>query len=253
MKLALIAAVSLLAGCRDDRRDAPRAAPAGSAAAPASSAPSPVPPVPAAPPSGPAGSSAPAAPGAPGPAAAPAPPGPDLCRRSLEALDRATCATEDARAKLGDARRSIDQLVTTITRIGGAGSGSDARQFQVMCGQMLLALERDAAKLGCTVALSAPQRAELTALLDAWYGQRTAVVPTGHAPSDAVISKLAAVRDAACACRNAACLDRLDAQLVAIGPMPPAAPDAARTLGSKLLDEAGRCASRLRMGGAPPP
>jgi hypothetical protein len=67
-----------------------------------------------------------------------------------------------------------------------------------------------------------------------------------------VIARIVAVRDAACECKDAACLDRLDAKLGAIGTLPATAPDAARTLGSKLLEDAGRCASRVRALSDPP-
>ena len=115
-----------------------------------------------------------------------------------------------------------------------------------MCAQMVLAIEQDAAKLGCTVPIDAAQRTEITALLDAWYGQRTPVVPTGDAASDAFIARIVAVRDAACECRDMACLDRVDKQLLELGAVPATATAAARTLASKLLGDAGRCASRVR-------
>jgi hypothetical protein len=220
MKLVLIAAMSLLASCKDKPRE-----------------PGPSP-----------GSGAPSVQPAPAPAATaeqptPAPAlTPDVCRISLAAIEQATCKTPEARQGLLGARESIDKLVETIGKVGGA----DRREFQVMCAQMMLAIEQDAAKLGCTVAMDARRRTEITALLDAWYGQRTPVVPTGDAASDAVIARIVAVRDAACACRDAACLDRVDKQLATVGTLPEAAPAAARTLGGKLLEDAGRCASRVR-------
>ncbi len=221
MTRLLIAAMTLLASCKDNAR-----APSG------------------------AGSSGSGAPAAARSAEAPAtaPPAADACRISLAALEQAACKTPDARQSLMRTKKSIDGVVETIGKVGGA----DPRQFQVMCAQMLLAIEQDAAKLGCTVAIDARQRTELTGLLDAWYGQRTPVVPTGDAAADAVIARIAAVRDAACACRDAACLDGLNAQLGGVGAMPRAAPDAARILGSKLLEDAARCASRVRTLDAPP-
>ena len=222
MKLAVIAAVGLLASCKDKPREPPPAPGPG----PGSGAPQ----------------------GAPAPGAAAEAAAPDLCRSSLAALDQATCKAPGDRQSLVNAKQAIGGVVETI----GKASGTDPRQFQVMCAQMLLAIERDAAKLSCAVPIDARQRKEITALLDAWYGQRTPVVPTGDAAADAVIARIVAVRDAACECRDAACLDRVDQQLVAIGAMPATAPDAARTLGSKLLEDAGRCASRVRTLGEPP-
>lgn len=219
MKLVLIAAVSLLVSCKDKPRE-PSPGP-GSGVSPVQPA---------------------LAPDAAAAAAEKPAPTPDICRISLTAIEQATCKTPQARQGLLEAKKSIDRLVETIGKVGGG----DRREFQVMCAQMVLAIEQDAAKLGCTVAMDARRRTEITALLDAWYGQRTPVVPTGDAAADAVIARIAAVRDAACACRDAACLDRLDKQLAEVGTLPAAAPAAARTLGSKLLEDAGRCASRVR-------
>jgi hypothetical protein len=237
MKRVAIAAVLLLAGCKDKGREPPAqgqgsGAPAAGAAP--SRAPSPVPPPP---------------PGAAAAAAAAAEPVPDVCRSSLVVLDQAACKTPEARQSLVEPRKAISGLVEALGKIGAA----DPRQQQVICAQMLLAIEHDAAKLGCTIAIDAPRRKEITGLLDAWYGQRTPVAPTGDAAADAVIARIVAVRDAACDCRDAACLDRVDQQLVAIGQLPPAAPPAARTLAGQLLDDAARCAARVRtMGSAAP-
>jgi hypothetical protein len=67
-----------------------------------------------------------------------------------------------------------------------------------------------------------------------------------------VIVKIAAMRDATCECKTGACLNEVDKQLLAIGTMPDAAPQTARTLASKLLEDAGRCANRVRTITDPP-
>jgi hypothetical protein len=238
MKLVLIAAVSLLASCKGSTREPPRAESASASRSP-----------------GPSPSAAPSpgqswgVPGAgAGSGAAGGASKADICKISQEAVDQATCTTPEGRQSLVDAQQAIGRIVETIGKVGG----TSLRQYQVMCAQLLLAIERDAAKLSCTLALDARQRTEIAALLDAWYGQRTPVVPTGDAAADAVIARIGAVRDAACECRDAACLDRVDQQLVAIGALPATAPDAARTLGSKLLEDAARCAARVRALGEPP-
>lgn len=231
MKRVAIAAVLLLVGCKDKTREGPPAGSQGSGGAgqgTISRAPSPVPPKP------------------PGAEAAAAEPLPDVCRSSLVVLDQATCKTPEDRQRLVEPRKAISGLVEALSKAGG----SDPRQTQVMCAQMLLAIEQDATKLGCAVAIDAPRRKEITGLLDAWYGQRTPVAPTGDAAADAVIARIVAMRDAACDCRDAACLDRVDQQLVGIGEMPGSAPPAARTLAGKLLEDAGRCATRVRMLGS---
>jgi hypothetical protein len=244
MKLALIAAVAMLTSCKDSAR-APSSTSGPGAGAPAAAPPSPsttttTPPA--------ATGTAPPATTAAAPSAPAAIPTTDACWIGLAALDGATCKTTDALKSLMGTRKSIDSVVDTIRKLGGA----DPRQFQVMCAQMLLAIEQDATKLGCAVALEPAQRRDLQALLEAWYGQRTPIVPTGDAASDAVIARIAAVRDAACACKDGACLDGLNAQLAGVGTLPETAPDAARRLGSKLLEDAGRCASRVRTIGAAP-
>ena len=240
MKLVVIAALSLLASCKDRPRESPPPS------VPQEQAP--------AQPAQPAGAGAPTAGPATGAggAGAGAPSAqdavPDICRIGLDALDNATCTKPEARASLVDPRKALAHTSQTVGKIAGA----DPRQLQVMCAQMLLAIERDAAKLSCTLAIDARQRKEITTLLDAWFGQRTKVTPTGDAAADAVIARIAAVRDAACACPDTACLDRVDKQLSEVGTMPQTAPEAARTLGGKLLEDASRCASRVRTLGDQP-
>lgn len=230
MKLAVLAALSLLAACKDKPRE-PAATP---------------PPAP--------GSAAPAADAAIAAVAAAPPDGAeagvpvvDACGISSAALATAACPSADAAKGLARAKDSIDQIVQTVGTIGSA----DTRQMQVMCAQLLSAIERDAKKLGCTLTIPPAQRTEIAALLDAWFGQRTQVEPTGDAAVDAVIARMVAVREAACACRDAACLDALDKELVKVPPFPAKAPDGARELGVKVLEDAARCAQRVRLlGGA---
>jgi hypothetical protein len=217
-----IAAVSVLASCKDKPRESPPASSSG--------------PGPGAPPA------------ARPPGAAPDPAAPDICRSSLGTIDQTECPTPELQRGLLDTKKAIGGIIETIGKIGNP----DVRQFQVMCAQMILAIERDAAKLKCAMTIDAGLRKEIAALIDAWYAQRTPVAPTGDAAADAVIARIAAVRDAACVCQDAACLDRVDQQLTGVGELPAAAPAAARTLGIKLLEDAERCASRLRMLGSSP-
>ncbi|HLL25578.1 MAG TPA: hypothetical protein VK427_25755 [Kofleriaceae bacterium] len=171
----------------------------------------------------------------------------DACAIGRFAVDKATCQSDAARGALAKAKKSLDGVLATVGQ-----TTADPRQLQVMCSTMLLAIERDAAKASCTLALDALHRADIMALLDEWYAQRTPLVPTGDAAADAVIAKIAAIRDAACECRDGACLNKLDAQLGGVGTMPANAPEAARTLGSKLLEDAARCANRVRTITDPP-
>jgi hypothetical protein len=196
----------------------------------------------------PAPAPAPASGTAAAPADAAAPAMPDLCKLGGAAIEGATCPTPEARAGLIKMKNSLDGVVQT------AGQASaDPQQFSVMCAQLLLALERDAKKQGCTIALSDDKRAEIMKVLDTWYAKRTPVTPTGDAAADAVITKIAAVRDATCQCKDGTCLDDLTKNLVAVGEMPATAPQAARDLGSALLADAARCANRVRTITDPPP
>ena len=166
---------------------------------------------------------------------------PEICKHGVAAIDKATCAKPEVRANLEQAKKSLDGVVQTVGQ-----TAADPVQFQVMCAQLLLAIERDAKKLGCTLAIDDAQRTEMMATLDTWYARRTPVEKTGHAEADAVIAKIAAVRDATCECKLGSCLDAVDKQLLGVGTMPADAPEAARTLGSKLLEDAARCANRVR-------
>ena len=166
---------------------------------------------------------------------------PEICRHGAAAIDSATCPSPEVRANLMQAKKSLDGVVQTVGQ-----TAVDPVQFQVLCAQLLLAIERDAKKLGCTLSIEPAQRTEMMSTLDTWYARRTPVEKTGHAGADAVIAKIAAVRDATCECKLGSCLAEVDKQLVAVGTMPADAPDAARKLGSKLLEDAARCANRVR-------
>lgn len=178
---------------------------------------------------------------APAPPDAAAPAAPDTCKLGAAAIDGATCPTPEIRAALLKMKTSLDGVVSTVGQ-----AAADPQQFAVMCAQLLLAIERDAKKQGCTLALADAQRGELVKTLEAWYARRTTVTPTGDAAADAVIAKLAAVRDATCECKTGACLEALTPKLAGVGEMPASAPQAARDLGSALLSDASRCATRVR-------
>jgi hypothetical protein len=165
----------------------------------------------------------------------------DICKIGLAAIDSASCPAPAVSANLAKARKTIDGLATTAAKIT-----DDPSKLYVMCAQLLLAIERDAKQAGCTLAIPADARTDIAKTLDAFYAQRTPVAPTGDAASDAVISRFVAIRDAACECKDAACLDRVDRQLVTISPLPDTAPAAAKTLAGKLLEDSARCAQRVR-------
>jgi hypothetical protein len=172
-------------------------------------------------------------------ATAPVPPQNDLCRIGIDAIDHASCGS----ASLQSARKSLETITATVQTTGT----NDPHAYEVTCARLVDAIDRDAAKSGCTLQLDAGLRATIKKDVDEYYGQRTPVTPTGDAAADAIVTKVAAVRDAACACKDQACIDGVDKKLVAIPAMPGTAPQAARDLATKLLDDASRCAQRVKL------
>ena len=197
----------------------------------------------------PASGSAPVAPAVVADAAVPSL---DVCTIAQTTLDKATCPTPELRNDLMKAKKSLDGIVQAATATADPASSAAKEQLQVLCAQIVLAIERDAKKINCAVAIDEGQRTEMVALLDAYYARRTPVVKTGDAAADALIDKLAAMRDATCACTTAKCLDQVDKQLSTIGTFSATAPQAARDLAGKLIDDAARCANRVRTITDPP-
>ena len=175
--------------------------------------------------------------------APPPPPAPavDVCDLGTRALDRVTCSTGSGGA-IQKARKTFVGFVDAIRK----ATQADAKQFQIMCAQMLTALEKDASAAGCKLDLAAADRAAIKAVLDAYYTERAKIEPTGDAASDAVIARAVAVREAMCACSTMQCLEIVDKQLDTIGALPDKAPQAARDLGGRVLDDIGRCETRIR-------
>ena len=87
---------------------------------------------------------------------------------------------------------------------------------------------------GCRLMVSSWQR-------NANHGVPPLAKATG-AYVNSALTKVAAMRDAACACQDQTCLDKIQ-----IPSMPSNLPDAARDLVKKLLDDAARCAQRIGM------
>ena len=195
------------------------------------------------PPPPPAGSAAPAA---PTPAAPPvAAPTAEVCKASLGVLERASCPSNEA--GLRAAKTSLQGIINTMTQVGGG----DPTSYDITCARMLIALERDIGpakgSAGCTLPIDTELRAKIQRTLDAYYNQHTDITKTGDAASDDAIAKLGAIRDAACECRSSACIDKLDAKMNDMPQLPTTAPQAAKDLAGKVLDDAARCAQRARM------
>jgi len=164
----------------------------------------------------------------------------DICDLGTRALDRVTCT--GAGAAIQKARKTFVGFVDAVRK----ATQTDARQFQIMCAQMLTALEKDATAAGCKLDLQPADRSALKTVLDAYYAERAKIEPTGDAASDAVIKRAVDVREAMCSCSTMMCLEIVDKQLDTIGALPDKAPQAARDLGSRVIDDIGRCETRIR-------
>ena len=146
-----------------------------------------------------------------------------LCGRD-QALGALACPRpEDARGA-AQAKRSLEGVADAIRKIGSGHT----RPQQLVCAQGVIAIEHDTTKLGCKLPLAPEDRRQIMALLDAWYAERTPVVPTGDKAADELIARAAALRDEVCACTDLACRDRVDKKLDTIGTLPQGAPAAAR-------------------------
>jgi hypothetical protein len=176
-----------------------------------------------------------------GSAPAPAQPSAPICEIGRAAVAGATCTKPEAGANLQSAGKSFDGLIKTV-----AQAQADPMQLEVMCAQLVLAIERDARKAECTLKLTGEERKQIGEVIDTWYAKRTPIVATGDAAADAVITKIGEVRDATCACKTQACLDGVDKLLAQVPKMADTAPQAARDLGGKLIEDATRCANRVR-------
>ena len=172
----------------------------------------------------------------------------EICEDSLGMLARASCPNNEA--GLRAAKTSFEGLINTMTKLGDG----DPTSYDITCARILLALERDlqagsghAGSAACALPIDAELRAKVQRTLDAYYNNRVAVTKTGDAASDDAIAKLAALRDAACDCRTSSCIDALDKRLTELPPLPATAPQAAKDLAGKLLNNSAVCAERARM------
>lgn len=169
----------------------------------------------------------------------------EICEDSLGMLARASCPHNEA--GLRAAKTSFEGLINTMSQVGNG----DPTAFDITCARMLLALERDlhtgSGSAACSLPIDPELRAKVQRTLDAYYNKRVDVTKTGDAASDDAIAKLAAIRDAACDCRTSACIDALDKRLTELPPLAATAPQAAKDLAAKLLDNSAVCAERARM------
>ena len=141
-------------------------------------------------------------------------------------MHRRPCFPEDVSIKMGLAE------ITERERTAPAEPAA-RRRVAAECAVMLDSMMRAEQPAACPLDVTPGERAELAAFLSDWYGERSAA-PAGNAE----LTKLAAQRDAACACKDLKCLHA-------------AADDmekSADPIAVKIFDETARCKQRLTYG-----
>jgi hypothetical protein len=148
---------------------------------------------------------------------------------------RRKCFPEDTSIKMG-----LDELISLVR--DAPADPAKRRRIAATCAVTLQGVMNAEQPKNCPLDVTDPERAELTAFLDAWYGERTPAPATGNATTDAALVKLAGQRDAACACKDLACARTAGSALEA---MPSDAPAPATEAAAKMVDEVTRCRQKL--------
>lgn len=164
----------------------------------------------------------------------------DMCTLGKDAL----AALTSCNGKPLDANmiKGKQQIVTVIDTVSAKTHNSD---LPTACAQLIRTFDDELAKVGCELPLAPATRTRMYDLIEQWYAFRTPVTATGNSAADAKIQTIAGVRDAACKCKDAACLDGISAQVDQIGTFGSDAPPAALELAGKLLDDINRCNAAL--------
>lgn len=217
--VAVVVAIGLVLGCQSSS-SSPSATPSGSGVASGSAA------------AKPRDASTPAA--SPGT-------GFPSCDLGVRVTDKLKCD------KIG--AQDLAMTLKAFRAVASAAAQTQAEPGKVdaTCMQMLAALDHSVVKQGCTLELTAEEREKLKRDLDAYFAQRTPVTATGNAEVDAVVTRAAALRDKMCACDTMACAAGVDAQLDTIGHLPKDVTPAASTLANRVVDDIGRCESRIKL------
>lgn len=163
-----------------------------------------------------------------------------FCERARAVLiGRRKCFPEDTSIKmaletLDDAETNAPQDPQLRHNVGGG------------CAMTLDSMMRAEQPRNCPLDVTDSERKELADFLTAWFAERTDAPTTGNADTDTALGKLAAQRDAACACKDLACAhkvgDGLDKAKLSL---PSDAPAAALAAAGKMIDEVTRCRQKL--------
>ncbi len=166
-----------------------------------------------------------------------------FCTRARFVLvRRKSCFAEDTSIKM-----ALDELMKL--EASAPTDKAARRKVAAKCAVQLDGLMRVEQPHDCPLDVTDSERAELTAFLDAWYGERTPAPTTGDADADAALKELATKRDTACACKDTACAREIATSLEKYS-VPAGSPQAAADAAAQMIDEVGRCKQKLAF--APP-
>lgn len=160
-----------------------------------------------------------------------------FCERArMVMFGRQKCFPEDTSIKMG-----MQELLDLVK--DAPAEPEPRRRVAVKCAVMLQGLMRAEQPKNCPLDVTDVERGELETFLAAWYGERTAPPTTGTADVDPALVKLAGQRDAACACKDLACVRKAGDELAAT--LPSGASAAATDAAAKMVDEVARCKQQL--------
>lgn len=163
-----------------------------------------------------------------------------FCERARRMiLRRRKCFEEDVSLKM-----ALDGIADQVAH--APEDPGPRRRIAASCAITLDGMMRVEQPKMCPLDVTDEERAELAAFLAAWYGERTPAPTTGDEGIDAVLVKLAAQRDAACACKALDCARKAAEGLD--NALPAGAPEPATTAVAKMLDEVARCRQRIAYG-----
>jgi hypothetical protein len=157
-------------------------------------------------------------------------------RARMMMMGRRKCFPEDTSIKMG-----LEEILDLVK--DAPADPEPRRRVAVTCAVMLEGMMRAEQPRNCPLDVTDVERTELSTVLAAWYGERTAPPTTGHAAADAALGKLASQRDAACACKDLACARQAGSELE--DAMSSDAPTIARDAAAKMVDEVARCRQQL--------
>lgn len=166
-----------------------------------------------------------------------------FCMRARAVLlRRKKCFAEDTSIKM-----ALEEL--RKLEVNAPAEPIARRKAAAKCAVQLDGLMRVEQPKNCPLDATDAERAELTAFLDGWYGERTPAPTTGDSAADEALKELATKRDTACACKDTACAREIATSLESYS-VPPGSPQAASDAALQMIEEVGRCKQKLAF--APP-